>query len=78
MFIKSDKIYSESGVKDGYLEIEEGRIVHFLPMDKKVDSFVDYTGYRIIPGIIDTHIHGFNARSIQTLTWLIRGQLPII
>ncbi len=58
MLIKCDKIYSESGVQDGYLEVEEGRIVHFLPANDTMNSFLDYTGYRIIPGIIDTHIHG--------------------
>lgn len=58
MFIKSDKIYFENGIRNGYLEIEEGRIIHFLPANEVVNSFEDYTGYRIIPGLIDTHIHG--------------------
>lgn len=58
MFIKSDRIYFESGVRDGYLVIGEGRIADFIPGDHAVNSFTDYTGYRIIPGIIDTHIHG--------------------
>jgi len=58
LYIKSDKIYFENGLRDGYLLVEDGLVVDFLGCDVNVDSFIDYTGYRIIPGIIDTHIHG--------------------
>ena len=60
MYIKCDRIYCEDDTLDGYLAVEDGRIVDFFPPDAHVDSFIDYTGYRIIPGIIDTHIHGIN------------------
>ncbi|MGD0708128.1 MAG: amidohydrolase family protein [Anaerolineaceae bacterium] len=58
MYIKSDQIYFKQGIRDGYLEIENSRIVAFHRADAGVKSFLDYTGYRIIPGIIDTHNHG--------------------
>jgi len=58
MYIKSDEIYFEDGVRNGFLLVEDGRIIEFHGSETDVDSFVDYSGYRIIPGIIDTHIHG--------------------
>ncbi len=60
MYIKCDRIYCEDDTLDGYLAVEDGKIVDFCPPDADVDSFIDYTGYRVIPGIIDTHIHGIN------------------
>lgn len=59
MYIKCDRIYFEEGVRDGYLLIEDGKIVDFIAGTEEAPaSFVDYCGYRIIPGLIDTHIHG--------------------
>jgi N-acetylglucosamine-6-phosphate deacetylase len=58
MIFKSGEIYFENGARNGYLVVEDGRIADYLPADAVVDSFVDYSGYRIIPGIIDTHNHG--------------------
>lgn len=60
MYIKCDRIYCEEETLDGYLAVEDGKITNLLPCTSTVDSFIDYTGYRIIPGIIDTHIHGIN------------------
>ena len=58
MIIKSDRIYFEDGCKDGYLVIEGKKIVGFLDKCAEVKDYVDYTGYRVIPGIFDTHNHG--------------------
>ena len=58
MFIKSDQIYTEQGLQDGTLEISNSKIVNILNKDGGVKPDFDYTGYRIIPGIIDTHNHG--------------------
>ena len=58
MYLKSDKIYFEDGVRDGYLLIEEGKIKDFLGPENAVEDYVDYAGLRIIPGTIDTHTHG--------------------
>ncbi|HAE42500.1 MAG TPA: N-acetylglucosamine-6-phosphate deacetylase [Clostridiales bacterium] len=60
MYIKCDRIICENGSLDGYLVIENGKIIDFYSRDAVVDAFIDYSGYRIIPGIIDTHIHGIN------------------
>ena len=57
-YIKSSKIYFEDGLKDGYLVINNGKIVGFLNSDADVEEYEDYGDNRIIPGIIDTHNHG--------------------
>lgn len=58
MFIKCDQIYFEQGIYDGFLEVDQGKFIAFHKANAEIKSFVDYTGYRIIPGIIDTHNHG--------------------
>lgn len=57
MIIKSKRIYMEDGVRDGFLVLEDGKIMEYLP---RLDgpSFVDYGDMRVIPGIVDTHNHG--------------------
>ena len=57
-YIKSSKIYFEDGLKDGYLVIDNGKIVGYLNSEAKVETCEDYGDSRIIPGIIDTHNHG--------------------
>ena len=56
--IKSDKIYFEDGVKSGYLVVKDGKFAEFKTSLAQGEACIDYTGYRIIPGIIDTHNHG--------------------
>ena len=58
MIIKSNRIYFEDRVRSGYLVVEGKKIVGFLDDRVKVDDYVDYSEYRIIPGIFDTHNHG--------------------
>ncbi len=57
MVIKSERIYMEDGVKDGYLEVKDGKFAGFSenPPEKE---YIDYGTKRVIPGIIDTHNHG--------------------
>lgn len=58
MIYKSDKIYTEDGVIDGYLVVEDGIVQAIYPSSQKFQENVDYTGYTILPGIFDTHNHG--------------------
>ena len=58
MIIYCDQIYMEDGIKDGFLEIENGKFKKFYPKDADCEADKDYSGYRIIPGIFDTHNHG--------------------
>lgn len=58
MYIKSDQIFTEYGCFNGYMKVEHGKITDFKASVNEDDEVVDYTGYRIIPGIFDTHNHG--------------------
>ncbi len=68
MIIKSERIYFEDGVRDGYLVVEGKKIVGFLDKSAPVTDYVDYSGYRIIPGIFDTHNHGTHGYSPNGFT----------
>lgn len=62
--LKSNRIYTEDGIIDGYVIIDQEHIVGIekeAPMDCDVE---DWNGYRIIPGIIDIHNHGFGGWSM--------------
>lgn len=58
MIIHSNQVYTATGVKPAYLQVDKGRIQAILPTHAKVRADVDYGNLRIIPGIIDTHNHG--------------------
>ena len=59
-YIKADQFFYPQGIRQGgYLEIKDGKfgkLVNEVPADAEV---IDYTGYSIAPGLVDTHIHGF-------------------
>ncbi|HPW53631.1 MAG TPA: N-acetylglucosamine-6-phosphate deacetylase [Erysipelotrichaceae bacterium] len=58
MIIYCDRIYMEDGLKDGFLIIEDEKFVDFLPKENGLKADRNFSGYRLIPGIIDTHNHG--------------------
>lgn len=58
MILKSNYIYFEDGIKKGYLEITDKKITGFYTSEADINDYVDYTNYRLIPGIFDTHNHG--------------------
>lgn len=58
MIIYCDRIVMEDGLKDGFLTIDSGVITGFSPKDAGLQPDRDFSGLRIIPGIIDTHNHG--------------------
>ncbi len=57
MIIKCQRIYSENGVVDGYMEVENGKIKQ-ISREPIGDVDLDVSELRIIPGIFDTHNHG--------------------
>ena len=61
--LHSTRIVTEQGIREGWLEIEAGRIRcisdHPLP-----GEIVDVGSDRIIPGIIDIHNHGYGGWSM--------------
>ena len=60
MIIHAKRIVSEDGVIDGYLKIEDGIIKDIINSEsEKIDADIDYKDATIIPGIFDTHNHGY-------------------
>lgn len=57
-YLRSSRIYFEDGIRDGYLVINQNKIVGFLNPDAVIENYEDYKDLRIIPGIFDTHNHG--------------------
>ncbi|MFZ5817039.1 MAG: N-acetylglucosamine-6-phosphate deacetylase [Bacillota bacterium] len=62
MLLQSRSIYTEGGKVDGYLLVEDGRIAAVAagPVPDSLAGVprVDASDCRIIPGLIDLHIHG--------------------
>lgn len=59
--------YTEQG---GYLEIKDGKFGNYYPEDKKPDGeIIDYSGYSISPGYVDTHIHGSLREDVMKSGW---------
>ena len=56
MWIRSTRIYTEDGLLDGWMRVEDGKIIQFGKGEK--EGAIDFGDLRIIPGIFDTHIHG--------------------
>lgn len=65
--IKSHAIYTERGCLDGGFEVRNGKISRIFTADNLPDDYdgeiTDYGDCRIIPGIIEMHIHGFKGWS---------------
>lgn len=66
MIIRSKRIICEDTILDGYLEIENHQIKGIYPSSACLREDYDYSDYRIIPGIFDTHNHGVNGYSMET------------
>lgn len=66
LLIRADRIYTQSGLlKPGLMFVEEGKIQSIskstddiLGLSGKKYQTLIFEGYSIIPGFIDTHIHG--------------------
>ncbi len=59
-FIKNGSVFTDDGVKDGILVIEDGKILDIgylgeIPPDTKV---IDAKGNYIMPGFVEIHAHG--------------------
>ena len=66
-YIFAEKFFLENKVAGpGYLEIKEGKFGEFSnDKPNESDEVLDYTGYSIAPGLVDTHIHGFKNHDIM-------------
>ncbi|MDA1822074.1 MULTISPECIES: N-acetylglucosamine-6-phosphate deacetylase [Bacillus cereus group] len=67
IFIFADKFFLEGKVVGpGFLEIKDGKFGIFLENRlEEVEEIIDYAGYWIAPGLVDTHIHGFRNHDVM-------------
>ncbi|WDL94083.1 N-acetylglucosamine-6-phosphate deacetylase [Bacillus sp. HNR-4] len=67
IFIFADKFFLEGKiVGPGFLEIKDGKFGIFLEnRPEEAEEIIDYTGYWIAPGLVDTHIHGFRNHDVM-------------
>ena len=56
--IKSDKIILGESLFDGYLYVDDGKIVDVTKDEAPSDDFYDFTGKYVSAGFIDIHTHG--------------------
>ena len=65
-YIQADRFFYPHGIRQGgYLELVNGKFGKWfkeIPADAEV---IDYTGYSIAPGLVDTHIHGFGGVDVM-------------
>ena len=58
MIIRCQEIYTESGILDGYLVVENGKVVGLENKNAALEADLQVGDKKIIPGIFDTHNHG--------------------
>lgn len=56
--LKSDKIITLNGLFDGYVVIENDKIIDVCKTAPQNAEIYDYTGKYVSPGFIETHTHG--------------------
>ncbi len=67
MIIQSTRVYYEESYRPLQIEVEGSKIIRILPYGtKKADK--DYGDYKITPGFIDIHCHGYGGQTVNTAT----------
>ena len=65
-YLHADQFFYPQGIrKGGYLEITKGRFGTYLDVLPPDAEVLDYSGYSIGPGLVDTHIHGFAGSDVM-------------
>ena len=60
MIYHSSTIISEYGTFDGYIKVENGKITDVIRKEmQELEADYDFGDNIIIPGIFDTHNHGY-------------------
>lgn len=78
--IKADAFYLPTRVaRGGFLMVEDGVFGEYVTSEPACE-IVDYSGYEIAPGYVDTHIHGFDScdimdRKVESVATVSRGIL---
>lgn len=61
VLIKSDRVYFDGKLQEAAIEVKDESISNVIRGDlPQSQQTIDLTGYRVIPGLIDTHMHGGN------------------
>jgi N-acetylglucosamine-6-phosphate deacetylase len=66
--IIAGNVYAEEGIlKNGAVIVRDGRIAGITdwPQELGVQTVYDFSEYELIPGLIDTHIHGANGYDVM-------------
>lgn len=65
MIIRCDQIVTPQGIIDGAIQLENGKITQLYKKEEipTTSDIMDYTGKRILPGLIDVHTHGYDTWS---------------
>ncbi len=59
-YVKADRFYFVDETKEGgYLQLTDGRFGDWQSQEPAEGDIIDYSGYQVAPGLVDTHIHGF-------------------
>lgn len=58
-YIHSSRIYTQYGLKSGFLKIKNKKISNILSSPDENGEIFEYEDNRVIPGIIDVHNHGY-------------------
>ena len=66
--IKSQKIITPEGVIDGYVYIENGKILDVSIQEKSADECYDFGEKYVSPGFIDMHTHGGGGHAFMNST----------
>jgi N-acetylglucosamine-6-phosphate deacetylase len=66
-YVYADKFFLHDGVYGpGFLEVKDGKFASFSDVHPTGSAkVIDYAGYWIAPGLVDTHIHGFKNHDVM-------------
>ena len=65
-YIKADQFFYPHGIRrEGYLELIDGKFGKHVEEISEDAEILDYSGYSIAPGLVDTHIHGFGGVDVM-------------
>ena len=65
-YIKADQFFYPHGVRrDGFIELVDGKFGKHVDQVSEGAEIIDYSGYSIAPGLVDTHIHGFGGVDVM-------------
>lgn len=65
-YIYADKFFFiDREEKAGYLAVENGCFGEYTKEVPENVEIIDYSGYYIAPGLVDTHIHGFGGHDVM-------------